>query len=183
MAPDEAQLAAGREYRALLLDALGDDDPAEAAGATTAQIRALIGEAGRDLRTRPEPREWSVLLCIAHIADAELVWSGRYRFVLAHDAPELPGYDQDRFVDRLHRDDDDPEALLALFSALRASNLDLWRRSTPEQRARVGIHGERGPESYDLMFRMLAGHDRVHLDQARRALASVRRGGPAVHSM
>lgn len=170
----DADLAAGRAYQALLLDALGADDPAEAAAATPAAIRALLGEAGPDLRTRPDPREWSVLLCIAHIADAELVWSGRYRFVLAHDAPELPGYDQDRFVDRLHRDDEDPETLLALFSALRTSNLDLWRRSTPEQRERVGIHGERGRESYGLMFRMLAGHDRIHLDQARRALAAVR---------
>ena len=179
----DEQLAAGREYQALLLGALGDDDPANAAAATADEIRALIDDAGPHLRTRPDSREWSVLLCIAHIADAELVWSGRYRFVLAHDAPELPGYDQDRFVDRLHRDDDDPAALLALFSALRTSNLDLWRRSTPEQRERVGIHGERGPESYGLMFRMLAGHDRIHLDQARRALATVRGGSSAPKAM
>lgn len=172
----QAMHAAGREYQALLLGALGDDDPAVAAAEAPTQIRALIDDAGPELRTRPAPREWSALLCIAHIADAELVWSGRYRFVLAHDAPELPGYDQDRFVDRIHGDGDseDPERLLALFAALRASNLDLWRRSTSAQRARVGIHGERGPESYELMFRMLAGHDRVHLAQARRALESIR---------
>jgi hypothetical protein len=29
------------------------------------------------------------------------------------------------------------------------------------------------------MFRMLAGHDRVHLDQADRALAAVRAGAAA----
>jgi DinB superfamily len=170
----QAMLAAGRDYQALLLDALGDDDPAEAAADAPARIRALIDDAGLELRTRPAPREWSALLCIAHIADAELVWSGRYRFVLAHEAPELPGYDQDRFVDQLHGDDDDPERLLALFAALRTSNLELWRQATPAERARVGIHGERGPESFELMFRMLAGHDRIHLAQARRALDSVR---------
>jgi hypothetical protein len=164
----------GIAYQQILLAALGGDDPATAAEEAPGRIRALIDEAGTDIRTRPAPREWSALLCIAHIADAELIWSGRYRFVLAHEAPELPGYDQDRFVDGLHADDDDPEALLALFSALRSSNLDLWRASTPEQRQRVGIHGERGPESYGLMFRMLAGHDRIHLEQARRALEAVR---------
>jgi len=57
---------------------------------------------------------------------------------------------------------------------LRAANLRLWASSRPEDRARIGIHRERGPESYDLTFRLLAGHDRVHLDQAERALATVR---------
>jgi len=36
------------------------------------------------------------------------------------------------------------------------------------------MHAERGPESYELMFRMLAGHDRFHLDQMRRTLATIR---------
>jgi hypothetical protein len=34
----------------------------------------------------------------------------------------------------------------------------------------VGIHEERGPESFDLTFRLIAGHDRNHLRQARRIL-------------
>lgn len=173
-APDPVNEA--KAYQQLLLAALGDDEPAAAADEAAGRIRRLIDEAGPDLRTRPEPREWSVLLCLAHIADAELVMAGRYRWVIAHDEPELPGYDQDLWVDNLHTDDDDPEALLAQFRDLRAGNIALWKRSTPEQRARVGLHRERGRESLDLMFRMLAGHDRVHLAQAERALAAVRRG-------
>jgi hypothetical protein len=35
------------------------------------------------------------------------------------------------------------------------------------------VHAERGPESYELTFRLIAGHDRFHLAQARRALAAV----------
>ena len=61
-----------------------------------------------------------------------------------------------------------------MFDALRAANLDLWRRTPVEDRARFGIHSERGPESYELTFRLAAGHDRFHLDQARRSLAAVR---------
>ena len=115
-----------------------------------------------------------MLLCLAHIADAEVVMSGRYRWVLAHDRPELVGYDQDLWVDRLHTDEDDPFELLAQFEALRAANIELWRGTSEADRQRVGLHRERGPESYDLMFRMLGGHDRVHLAQARRALAAAR---------
>jgi hypothetical protein len=78
-------------------------------------------------------------------------------------------------VDNLHDDDEDPEALLAQYESLRSGNVALWRSASTADRARVGLHRERGPESFDLMFRMLAGHDRVHLAQARRALEAVKR--------
>ncbi len=170
--PDPVREA--RAYQDSLLAALGDDDPAAAQEETPARIRRLIEDAGPDLRARPAAREWSVLECIGHVADAEIVMSGRYRWVLAHDEPELIGYDQDLWVDGLRHADDDPAELISTFEAMRAANLALWRRTGPEQRARAGRHRERGLETYDLMFRMLAGHDRVHLDQADRALAGVR---------
>ncbi len=170
--PDPVRQA--QAYQDSLLAALGDDDPAEAQATTPDRIRRLIAEAADDLRTRPEPKEWSVLECIGHVADAETVMSARYRWVLAHDEPEIVGYDQDLWVDGLRHNDDDAADLLAVFEANRAANIRLWQRSTPAQRARVGIHRERGRESFELMFRMLGGHDRVHLDQADRALAAVR---------
>ena len=172
--PDPVREA--RAYQQSLLGALGDDDPAEAQAGTPARIRRLFAAAGPDLRTRPEPTEWSVLECVGHVVDDELVMSGRYRWVLAQDEPELLGFDQDEWADGLRHNDADPEELVAVFEALRAANIALWRRSTAAQRARVGRHRERGRESFELMFRMLAGHDRVHLDQADRALAAVRAG-------
>ena len=64
--------------------------------------------------------------------------------------------------------------MLATLEAMRRANLALWARTTVEQRDRVGIHRERGPESYGLTFTLAAGHDRFHLDQARRALEQIR---------
>jgi hypothetical protein len=167
-------VAEGLAYQRLLLDALGDDDAETVLAGTLGELRALIAEAGAHLRVRPAAGEWSVLLCVAHLVDAEVAWAPRFRFVLAHDRPELPGYDQDRWNDRLHSDKDDPDALLRLFEALRESLLDLSRSTTGADRDRVGLHRERGEESFDLMVRMLAGHDRLHLAQARRALAAAR---------
>ena len=161
-------------YQQLLLDALGDDDPADVLRATPAAVRALVEEAGDALRTRPEPDEWSVIECVGHVVDSALMTAVRCRWILAHDRPPLVPYDQDLWVQGLRHADDDPEDLLRLFEAVRASDLVLWERSAPEDRARVGIHEERGPESYDLTVRLAAGHDRVHTEQARRALASVR---------
>jgi hypothetical protein len=162
------------EYQRLILGLLGSDDPAGVQAATTRALRQVVDEAGPDLRTRPAEREWSVLECIGHICDAEIVASARYRWILAHDEPRLIGYDQDRWVDRLDHLDAEPEELLAPFAALRTANLALWGRTKAADRRRVGIHEERGPESYDLTFRLIAGHDRFHVTQARQTLRAIR---------
>jgi hypothetical protein len=175
--PDPVREA--KAYQDHLLDALGEDDAATVQAATPGWVRDLVVRAGDDLRVPPEPGEWSVLECIGHVFDAEIVYAGRYRWILAHDEPELIGYDQDLWVSRLRHRDDEVEDLLGPFEALRAANIALWRRSTPDERARVGIHRERGAESFDLSFRLIAGHDRVHLQQAERALAAVRREAQA----
>jgi DinB family protein len=161
-------------YQRLLLGLLGADDPAGVQAATPRALRQLVEEAGPDLRTRPAESEWSVLECIGHIYDAEIVASGRYRWILAHDEPRLIGYDQDRWVDRLDHLDAEPEELLAPFAALRTANLALWGRTKAADRSRVGMHEERGPESYDLTFRLIAGHDRFHVTQGRRTIEAIR---------
>jgi hypothetical protein len=160
-------------YRRSILAALGEDDPVVAQTAAAGLMRDLVAEAGPLIDRRPEPNEWSAIECIGHIVDSELIASVRYRWILAEDEPPLVGYDQGLWVSGLAHDRDNPGLLVELFSALRTSNLDLWSRRPPEDRARVGIHVERGPESYELTFRLVAGHDRVHLGQARRALEQV----------
>ncbi len=170
--PDPIADPAG--YQQHLLGLLGGDDPGDVQSQTPASVRALLEIAGADVSVPPEPTEWSVVQCIAHITDAEIVVSGRYRWILSHDRPPLMGYDQDRWVDELHRPPGSPEELLALFEPLRAANVALWYRTPDDRKDRVGIHAERGPESYDLTFRLIAGHDRFHLAQAERALGAVR---------
>lgn len=173
--PDPIEDPSG--YQRHLLSLLGDDDPAEVQAATPSAWRSLVDEAGELLSVRHEPDEWSTLECLGHAADAEIVYAARYRWIVAHDEPPLIGYDQDLWVDRLRHSEDDPRQLLELFEALRRANLAFWAKATDAERARVGLHAERGPESLDLSFRLIAGHDRFHLDQARRGLAalSVRR--------
>jgi DinB family protein len=164
-------------YRRMLLGYLADDDPARVQAATVARLRELVAESGPHLRTRPEPTEWSVIECIGHLTDSEVVTSARVRWILAEDEPQIIGYDQDLWVDGLHHDRDDPEALIGLFNALRTANLALLSTRPAADLERFGRHNERGPESYGLMIRLTAGHDRFHVAQAERALAAVR-GAP-----
>ena len=161
-------------YRRSILAELGDDDPFEAQTAALTDVRELVAVAGDLVNRRPEPDEWSAIECLGHIVDSELIASVRYRWILAEDQPPLVGYDQHLWVSGLAHGLDDPALLVDLFSALRRSNLDLWARRPMADQARVGIHTERGPESYELTFRLIAGHDRVHLGQARRALDQIR---------
>ena len=173
--PDPVSDAAA--YQRHLLDALGADDPAAAQATTPASLRRLVADAGADLRRRPAAGEWSVLELIGHIADAEMVSTGRYRWILAHDRPDILPSDQDLWVERLRANELEPDDLLTPFEALRAANLALWRRTPISERARYGIHRERGPESYELTFRLIAGHDRIHTQQARRTLALIQAAG------
>jgi hypothetical protein len=161
-------------YRQPVLDALGTDAPDEVQAAEFDRWRDLVERAGGDLRTRPAPDEWSVIECLGHMTDSELVTAARYRWVLAEDEPALQGWNQAAWATRLAHVDDDPTTLLEMFAALRRANRDLWRRTPPADRERIGMHAERGPESYGLLFRLQAGHGRVHLAQAERALAAVR---------
>jgi hypothetical protein len=162
------------EYQQMLLGYLGNDDPAEVQSGTPAAWRALLADAGPDLRARPADGEWSVLELLGHAADAELVSAGRYRWIAAHDEPPLIGYDQDLWVSGLDHQSANPDDLLHQFEALRRANLTFWQRSGPEVRRRIGMHTERGPESFELTFRLIAGHDRFHLEQARRTLDQIR---------
>jgi hypothetical protein len=169
--------AEAEAYRRSVLEALGEDDPLEVQATEVAAWRDLIDRAGPDLRTRPAEGEWSVLECLGHMTDAELITSARYRWVLAENEPPLQPFDQEAWAARLDHVHDDPATLLDMFAALRRANVALWQRTPASERSRVGMHGERGPESYELLFRMQAGHGRVHRAQAERALAEARRRG------
>jgi hypothetical protein len=170
MSPEEADA-----YRKPALDALGGDDPGAVAEAEPGRWRNLIDRAGAHLRTRPDSGDWSALDCLSHMADSELITSTRYRFVLAESNPVLASFDQDAWMALVGHSHDDPSVLLEYFTALRRANVALWRRTSIADRSRIGIHSERGPESYGLLFKLQAGHGRLHLAQAEAALAIARR--------
>jgi hypothetical protein len=170
LTPEEAEA-----YRRPSLDALGEDDPAAAQEPEPEMWRRLVDQAGAHLRTRPDDGEWSAVECLGHMVDSELITSTRYRWVLSEGEPTLLGFDQTAWAANLHHQGDDPAALLDLFGALRRANVALWRRTPVADRGRFGLHAERGPESFELLFRMQAGHGRIHRAQAERALAQARR--------
>jgi hypothetical protein len=95
--------------------------------------------------------------------------------VLSHDRPQLTGYDQDLWAERLRYDEAGADQALQDFSLLRRANLLLLARASGEDLKRVGVHAERGAESVEHMIRLCAGHDLLHLEQLARIRRAVTR--------
>ena len=161
--------AQAEAYVAGLMAALGSRDPMQVlADMPDALRQAVAGLSSEQERTPEAAGKWSVKQVVQHLADAELVGGFRYRMILTHDSPTLPGYDQDLWAERLHYQDSDLPTALDDFANLRKANLRLLRAATPADMQRSARHAERGEESLEKMIRMFAGHDTVHLRQIAR---------------
>lgn len=169
--PADAAGDAAEAYIEAVLGMLGERDPMTVLADTPDTAAALIRSVPSERLREPEaPGRWSVGQVLAHLADSELVWAVRLRFVLGQDRPELTGYDQDGWADRLRYAELDPAESLDRFRRLRSWNLTLLGQLSEEELDRVGLHVERGEESARHMLRLYAGHDLVHLEQIRRIL-------------
>lgn len=147
------------------------EDSFEVMARTPDRLRDLVSQLLPDTaREREAPGKWSVLQVVRHLADSELVLAYRIRRILAEDAPLLEGFDQDLWADVLGYAEADMDEGLAVFRALRASNLSLLKRSSTDDLRRVGRHAERGEHTLIDMVRLYAGHDIVHLRQIERIL-------------
>jgi hypothetical protein len=167
--PASSAAAQVQAYVAAILAALGDRDPLQVLADMPAALRRAVSGLTPEQEAAPEaPGKWSVRQVVQHLADSDLVGGFRFRMVLAHDGPVLPGYDQDLWAERLHYQNSDLPTALNDFAVLRAANLRLLRAATPADRQRVMRHAERGEETLGQMIRMHAGHDVVHLRQIAR---------------
>lgn len=173
--------AQARTYVAALMAALGSRDPLEVLSETPGALPPAVAGLSTEQDGTPERAgKWSVRQVVQHLADSELVASFRFRMILAHEAPELPGYDQDLWARRLRYEDSDLRTALQDFTALRQANLRLFRRATPEDFERTMHHAERGDESLGHLIRLHAAHDIVHRRQIARIRAAI--GAPATLS-
>lgn len=167
-------------YVAGLYAALGSRDPLEVMSQTPSALRGAVADLTGAQESQPEaPGKWSIRQVVAHLADSELVGAFRFRMILAHEAPSIPGYDQDLWAQRLRYHESDVPTALAEFAAFRQADLRVLRRVTPADLLRVMRHTERGDESLDQMIRMYAGHDLVHLRQIGRIRRAI--GAPPTH--
>ena len=161
-------------YIRALLDLLGDREPLALLARGPERIRAACAGLSTSGARKPEAEgKWSAVEVVRHLADSEIVYGYRMRLIVAAERPAIPGYDQDAWAERLrYRDGDLPDALDD-FQAARITTMRWLRSRTPEERARVGLHSERGEESVTRSVKLLAAHDLVHERQIERIRAAI----------
>ena len=158
-------------YQQALLDLLGDRDAQDVLATTPEEFEVVTAELDLAvLQKRPEPNEWSAEEILGHVFDAEVVYAFRWRITLAQDGVRYPGYDQDAWT---HLPRPSFPELLGAFASLRRANVWLIEEVPSSEYQKTGIHEERGPESFEMAVRLLAGHDLAHVKQLHQTLAAV----------
>lgn len=124
-----------------------------------------------ELDAQGDPSEWSARQVVHHLADSEMTSAIRLRRLIAEENPQIVGYNEEAFAERLHYDRPIDASLDAL-RASRESTAEILDRLSEAEWSRAGTHNEMGPYGVETWLETYAAHAHEHADQIRRARAS-----------
>jgi FMN phosphatase YigB (HAD superfamily) len=117
-------------------------------------------------RIQPRPAEWSLTEVLCHLRDVELeVNLPRLRRVLNETNPFLAGEDTDPWAQTRQYIQQNGERALRDFMAARMQLLHLLEGLSPEAWQRTARHAIFGPTYLSELVNIIAGHDRLHIQQ------------------
>jgi hypothetical protein len=137
--------------------------------------RSIEGLSDEDLRARPLPGKWTACEIVHHLADSEMTSAVRLRKLLTEESPQIQGYDQEAFAERLRYNERDIAPALEAFRAARATSAQLLEVMTEEDWARAGTHTESGRYTSEDWLRIYAAHAHNHAAQIRRLREEMRK--------
>jgi hypothetical protein len=140
----------------------------------SAVAEALLKITPEELDARPSPNAWTAREIVHHLADSEMTSAIRLRRLLAEQAPEIHGYDQEEFARRLHYDRPH-ETSLELFRYARLTTAELLDRLQPADWLREGSHSESGRYTVETWLRIYAEHAHKHARQIMVARAGAKK--------
>lgn len=129
-----------------------------------AVAEALVGAPDEELDARPAPGKWTAREVVHHLADSEMTAAVRARLLIAVDRPQIVGYDQEQFAERLHYDRP-IEASLDAFKSARRATAELLEELTEPEWKREGTHTEAGAYSLERWLEIYAVHAHGHAEQ------------------
>ncbi len=132
---------------------------------------AVQGVSEAVLSRRPDEQNWSAKEIICHVRDTEEYFLSRFQMIISLDEPKFSPADAGRWAaERQYLRHDVGEALMA-FRQRRRETLSFSKEIKPGQWQRTCLHAIRGRMTLRDYLNLLAGHDRNHLDQIKRALS------------
>jgi hypothetical protein len=105
--------------------------------------------------------KWTVKQVLGHMADSERVFAYR-ALAFSHEAIELPGFDQDVYMEKATFNTRTLEDLANEFKTIREATLYLFRAMTDEQSTQKGI-ASGNPVSVRALAYIIAGHEMHHI--------------------
>jgi uncharacterized damage-inducible protein DinB len=106
--------------------------------------------------------KWTIKDILQHLIDAERVFAYRALRFSRNDATDLPGYDQDLYVDNAHANKRHMKDLLTELSTVRHSTMQLFGSFSEEQLLKSGIASGYNVSVRALGF-MIIGHQNHHM--------------------
>jgi len=105
--------------------------------------------------------KWTLKQVLGHMSDTERVFAYR-ALVFSRESIELPGFDQDVYMEKATFNDRTLEDLAEEFRTVRETTLYLLKSLTEEQTKQKGIAGG-NPVSVRGLAYMIAGHELHHI--------------------
>jgi hypothetical protein len=135
------------------------------------ELRHLLDdlEPGEDNRLH-EPYTWTLKQLMGHLIDCERVFSNRLLRIAVGDQTPIPGIEQNMYVAKIDYEPTNMTDLLDEFEHLRAANVLMVKRLSPESLSQMGTASD-NPVSAKANLYILAGHVVYHLDIIKRRLA------------
>ena len=105
--------------------------------------------------------KWTIKEIIQHIIDTERIFGYRALRISRNDQTPLPGFEENNYVDNSDGNSRSIQELLTEFSAVRHSNLLLFKSFSNEQLTRMGIASNH-PVSVRALGFLIIGHLKHH---------------------
>lgn len=115
---------------------------------------------------RPEKSEWSITEILCHLRDVEKeVNISRIEKILNNSNPFLPGIDTDPWAEKRNYQQQDGTKALNQFTINRKSLLHLLQIMSSDDWNKKTRHAIFGPTDLHEIIKIIASHDRIHLNQ------------------
>lgn len=105
--------------------------------------------------------KWTIKDIIQHIIDAERIFGYRALRISRNDQTPLPGFEENDYVENTDANSRSIQGLLTELSALRHSNLLMFKSFTEKQLTRMGIASNHSISVRALGF-LIIGHQKHH---------------------
>jgi hypothetical protein len=140
-----------------------------------AVAEVMAGAPEDELDTAPAPGKWTAREIVHHLGDSEMTSAVRLRLLIAMPSPQIVGYDQEVFAQRLYYKERPVEASLDALNAARRTSTEILERLGEADWRREGIHTEMGRYTVERWLEIYSVHAHAHADQIRVAREAARK--------